>query len=111
MNTYKNLAEIYDEFMDDVPYKKWSQQIIKWLQEYHVNDGLMLDLGCGTGSITEALAEATYEMIGIDLSEDMLAVAQNKKYVSGHDILYLNQDMREIELHGNVRAEIGRAHV
>lgn len=106
MNAYRNLAEIYDEFMDEVPYKKWSEQVIQWLQEHHVMDGLILDLGCGTGSMTELLAKAKYDMIGVDISEDMLAAAQNKRYVSGHEILYLQQDMRELELHGNVKAVV-----
>ena len=104
MQAYRNLAEIYDELMDEVPYEKWKRQIMKWLQAHQVDNGLVLDLGCGTGAMTKALAEAGYDMIGIDLSEDMLAIAQNKSNASGHDILYLHQDMREMELHGNVRA-------
>ena len=111
MNAYRSLAEIYDEFMEDVPYEKWSEQIIKWLQEYHVNNGLLLELGCGTGTMTEALTCANYDMIGIDSSEDMLAVAQNKKDKSDSHILYLQQDMRDIELHGNVRAVVSTCDV
>ena len=64
----------------------------------------MLDLGCGTGTMTELLAEAGYDMIGIDQSEEMLEEALEKKEASGHDILYLCQDMREFELYGTVRA-------
>ena len=106
MSAYGNLAEVYDEFMDEVPYEKWSEQVIQWLREYQIMNGVVLDLGCGTGSMTELLAKARYEMMGIDISEDMLAVAQNKRYVSDYDILYLQQDMRELELHGNVKAVI-----
>ena len=76
------------------------------LKEYGVEDGLVLDLGCGTGSLTELLAEEGYDMIGIDYSEEMLELAMEKKYDSGKDILYLCQDMREFELYGTVAAVV-----
>ena len=66
----------------------------------------MLELGCGTGTMTEILASAGYDMIGIDQSEEMLEEALEKKQESGHEILYLCQDMREFELYGTVRAII-----
>lgn len=66
------------------------------LNEYGVKDGLVLDLGCGTGSITELLAKAGYDMIGVDNSEDMLEIAMDKRSRSGLDILYLLQDMRNL---------------
>ena len=59
----------------------------------------MLDLGCGTGTMTEILAEAGYDMIGVDNSGEMLAEAMEKRVESGHDILYLLQDMQEFELY------------
>ena len=68
--------------------------------------GLVLDLGCGTGSLTGLLAEAGYDMIGIDNSGEMLQMAMNKRAASGQDILYLLQDMREFELYGTVRAVV-----
>ena len=67
---------------------------------------LVLDLGCGTGSLTGLLAEAGYDMIGIDNSGEMLQMAMNKRAASGQDILYLLQDMREFELYGTVRAVV-----
>ena len=66
----------------------------------------MLDLGCGTGEMTERLAAAGYDLIGVDASPDMLEEAKEKQERSGHDILYLLQDMREFELYGTVRAVI-----
>ena len=66
----------------------------------------MLDLGCGTGSMTEELAGRGYDMIGVDNSEDMLEIAMEKRQESGHDILYLLQDMQEFELYGTVRAVV-----
>ena len=65
-----------------------------------------MDLGCGTGSLTEILATKGYDMIGADGSAEMLEIAMEKKAQSGHDILYLLQDMREFELYGTVRAVV-----
>ena len=76
------------------------------LKEYGIDDGLVLDLGCGTGSMTEMLASSGYDMIGVDNAEEMLEIAMEKKVESGHDILYLLQDMREFELYGTIRAVI-----
>ena len=71
-----------------------------------VTDGLVLELGCGTGTMTGLLAGKGYDMIGVDNSEEMLAEAMEKRVESGQDILYLLQDMREFELYGTVRAVI-----
>ena len=90
--------------MEDVPYKEWSRWIAEMLRTHGIEDGLVLDLACGTGVMTELLAEAGYDMIGIDQSEEMLERALDRKEQSGHDILYLCQDMREFELYGTVRA-------
>ena len=106
MDAYTGFAEVYDLFMDQVPYEKWSGRIIQILSAYGIRDGLVLDLGCGTGSMTELLAGAGYDMIGVDASEEMLELAYEKRAESGHDILYLLQDMREFELYGTVRAII-----
>ena len=104
MEQYTNFAKVYDLFMDNVPYDKWVEQIRDILHKESIFDGLICDLGCGTGAITERLANIGYDMIGIDNSYDMLDIAMEKKYASGNDILYLCQDMREFELYGTVRA-------
>ncbi len=104
MEAYTSFAEVYDLFMDDIPYGEWAEYLAGLLREYGVEDGLVLDLGCGTGTMTELLAEKGYDMIGIDCSEEMLEMAMEKRERSGHDILYLCQDMREFELYGTVRA-------
>ena len=108
MEQYTNFAKVYDLFMDNVPYDKWVEQIKDILYKENIKDGLICDLGCGTGAITERLANLGYDMIGIDNSYDMLDVAMEKKCASGNDILYLCQDMREFELYGTVRAIISR---
>ena len=106
MEAYTSFARVYDTFMDNVPYKEWADYLEKVLKEYGIDDGLVLDLGCGTGSMTEMLAASGYDMIGVDNAEEMLEIAMEKKVESGHDILYLLQDMREFELYGTVRAVI-----
>lgn len=106
MASYESFARVYDLFMDNVPYDEWSRWYIERLHRFGIEDGLVLDLGCGTGQLTERLARAGYDMIGVDYSADMLEIAQEKKYESGLDILYLMQDMRSFELYGSVRAII-----
>lgn len=106
MEAYTGFAEVYDTFMDNVPYEEWTEYYSGILEEYGIRQGLILDLGCGTGSMTELLADKGYDMIGVDNSEEMLDLAMAKRTVSGHDILYLLQDMREFELYGTVRAVI-----
>ena len=92
--------------MDNVPYEEWGRYIQGMLCKYGVKDGIVLELGCGTGTMTEILAGYGYDMIGVDNSEDMLELAMEKRMKSGHDILYLLQDMQEFELYGTVRAAV-----
>ena len=106
MDAYTRFAQVYDLFMDGVPYRERAGRIVEKLKGYGIEDGLVLELGCGTGSMTELLAAAGYDMIGVDASEEMLELADGKKRESGHDILYLLQDMREFELYGTVRAVV-----
>ena len=102
--SYEGFAYVYDTFMDNVPYEEWTDYVTEILEEYEIRDGLVLDLGCGTGSMTELLAKKGYDMIGVDLSGEMLEIAMEKRAENGLDILYLQQDMREFELYGTVRA-------
>ena len=104
MDAYTSFAAVYDTFMDNIPYEEWAEYLISLLKEYGIEDGLVLDLGCGTGNMTEILASAGYDMIGVDNSEEMLDIAMEKREKSGQDILYLLQDMRGFELYGTVKA-------
>lgn len=106
MEAYTSFAAVYDTFMDNVPYEEWADYLWRLLQEYGIADGLVLELGCGTGSMTELLASKGYDMIGVDNSEDMLELAMEKRIESGYDILYLLQNMQEFELYGTVRAVV-----
>lgn len=107
MNAYTGFAKVYEIFMDNIPYQEWAEYLLRLLAEYGVESGsLLAELGCGTGTMTRLLAEAGYDMIGIDLSEEMLDIARYEHRSSEYDILYLNQDMREFELFGTVAAVV-----
>ena len=106
MEAYGKFARVYDLFMDNIDYEEWADYIQKHLEEQGIRDGLVLELGCGTGTMTGLLAQKGYDMIGVDNSEEMLAEAMEKKMESGQDILYLLQDMQEFELYGTVRAVV-----
>lgn len=103
MEAYSGFAQVYDMFMDNIPYDQWCEYVTGLLREYGIDNGLLLDLGCGTGTITRLLAARGYDMIGIDNSEDMLSIAMEQ---SEGGILYLLQDMREFELYGTVKAAV-----
>ncbi len=129
MEAYTEFARVYDQFMDDVPYEAWRDFLVQILHQAGILDGLVCELGCGTGRMTRMLAESGYDMIGIDASEEMLSIARehesgnNVRYFEcsgiaggyecsstaeeyGCSILYLLQDMREFELYGTVRAVV-----
>lgn len=106
MEAYTDFASVYDRFMDETPYEQWCDNIVRELGAHDIKDGLVLELGCGTGSMTELLAAKGYDMIGVDCADEMLNIACVKREQSGHDILYLNQDMRSFELYGTVRAVV-----
>ena len=103
MNAYTTFAQVYDLFMDNVPYEEWSEYLLSVLKEYGIHSGVICDLGCGTGKMTRLLAKAGYDMIGVDLSEDMLAIASGQ---NEEGILYLCQDMCELELYGTAKAMV-----
>ncbi len=104
MAAYESFAKVYDELMDNVPYDKWCRFIKDELAEYGINGGIAVELGCGTGKMMERMAEAGYDMIGIDYSMDMLQIARERSADLPYSLLYLLQDMREFELYGTVAA-------
>lgn len=106
MEAYTGFAEVYDIFMDNIPYEEWGTYLLELMRQYGIDKGIVLDMGCGTGNITELLAHKGYDMIGIDNAQDMLEIAMQKKEQKGLNILYLLQDMRELELYGTVSAVV-----
>ena len=101
---YGALARFYDQLNAEIDYAAWAdfieQCFCRFLTE---RPQLVLDLACGTGSMTLALARRGYDMIGIDGSAEMLSEAFSRSIDHG-GILYLQQDMREFELYGTVGA-------
>ena len=106
MEAYEGFGQVYDEFMDNVPYDEWCEYIVDMLNEHDVDGGLCLELGCGTGEVCERLADKGFDMIGLDASSEMLNQAIKKRDESKKDILYLLQDMTEFELYGTVKAVV-----
>ena len=115
MEMYRDFAAVYDTFMDNTPYEFWGERLDGLIRKYGVSKperdaedvmdserNLVVDLGCGTGTLTELMYRKGYDMIGVDRSESMLNAAMEKKDRSGSEILYLQQDMRELDLYSTV---------
>ncbi len=96
---YNGFAHLYDALMQDIPYSDWADYYFEIFRRFGCKTALGLDLGCGTGNMTRELSRRGCDMIGVDISADMLGVAMEK---SDESILYLNQDMSEFELYGTV---------
>jgi len=96
MDIYSGFAYAYDFLMKDVDYDKWVELIEEFIFEYAKGKKTVLELACGTGNLTERLFVKGYDIIGTDISEDMLMIAQEKAYNNNHMIKFLNQDMRNI---------------
>ncbi|MFV0439929.1 MAG: class I SAM-dependent DNA methyltransferase [Lachnospirales bacterium] len=101
MDIYNNFAKVYDTFMSDVPYDKWALFLDEVWKKYELNPKNICDLGCGTGTLTSILAKK-YNLIGVDLSPEMLMIARDKSSEKNLDILYIEQDMTEFHLGFNV---------
>ena len=106
---YDAIAHVYEKLNSEIDYSKWADFIERAFDKYLPNrPELVLDLACGTGTMTRELSARGYDMIGIDGSADMLTQAYMKaaESESAKPILYLNQDMREFELYGTVGAVV-----
>ncbi len=99
---YARFADIYDRLTHDIHYIKWADYLQSAFLKFQCTPRLILDLGCGTGSLALELSKRGYEMIALDSSVDMLGRAYEKARAENADILFLNQDMREFELYGTV---------
>lgn len=117
MEQYTGFADVYDTFMDETPYEMWADYIEELLHKHNEIDmpedenlraeaNCILDLGCGTGTLTEMLQARGHDMIGIDYSQEMLEIALRKREENQSETMYLCQDMREFELFGTTGAVI-----
>lgn len=106
MKKYSQFANVYDLLMGDVDYKKRTAYLLKLFKKYGKKPTLLLDLACGTGSFSLEMAKEGIEVIGVDMSEDMLSVAREKATETNTDILFLCQKAEELDLYGTVDGAI-----
>ena len=104
MESYRDFARVYDEFMDQTPYDEWFLNILNIFKEYKIDkDAQVLDLGCGTGKMARKLAREGYQVTAVDNSMDMLEIAASEE---DDHILYVLQDMVSLELPQQVDAAV-----
>lgn len=94
---YGRFASIYDELMQDAPYEEWEKYVMERLKHFGFNGHSLLDLGCGTGELSLRFSLKGFDVTGVDLSADMLAVARAKAEEHGMSIPFYEQDMAELE--------------
>lgn len=100
---YSVFAKYYDSLTANIDYKKRAEYFHEIIQKFRrTNGNILLDLACGTGSISEEMAHLGYDVIGVDYSDEMLDIALNKKFDSGLNIQYLCQDMRKLDMYGSM---------
>lgn len=102
MSRYGSFAEYYDSLTSNVDYRKTAEYVSGILSENGINKGILLDLACGTGTMSLIMAQKGYDVIGVDNSPEMLGEAREKALEAGEDILFLCQDMCSIDLYGTV---------
>ncbi|WMJ84108.1 class I SAM-dependent DNA methyltransferase [Oscillospiraceae bacterium LTW-04] len=104
MASYNAFAPFYDRFIKPVDYKKRAAYFNSIIAPHIGEQKLLLDLACGTGSLSIALSQLGYEVIAVDASPQMLSLAQQKAYDAGEQILFLNQRMETLDLYGTIDA-------
>lgn len=106
-SNYNFFSYYYDKLTQNVNYQKRAQYFQKVIEKYLGEEKcILLDLACGTGSLSEEFAKMGYDVIGVDYSEEMLNIALDKKFDSGLNIQYLCQDMRNIDMFGTVKVTV-----
>lgn len=103
MSSYDVLSLAYDQLTDNVEYEARSNYISGFFHRYGIDDGILLDLACGSGQMTLLFAQKGYDMIGADASAGMLSCAEERALEAGADIRFICQDMRALDLYGTVR--------
>lgn len=106
MASYGDFAYFYDGLTDNVDYEKRCDYMVGLLAENGISEGILLDLACGTGTVSLILSQKGFDVIGVDASEDMLSVAQEKKMETGEDVIFLCQRMEELDLFGTIKAAV-----
>ena len=103
MNSYNDFALVYDTLTENVGYPRRAACYDRLITAHGGKKGILLDLACGTGSMSFEFAKLGYDVIGIDGSEEMLSVAMDKKLDGGADsVIFLCQQMQELDLFGTI---------
>ncbi len=107
MSGYSVFARYYDELTANIDYKKRGEYFHRIIEKFSKTDNnILLDLACGTGSISQVMCDLGYDVIGVDNSDEMLGYAIEKKYDGEYNIQYLCQDMRYFEMYGTIGVTI-----
>lgn len=106
MGGYGLFSNVYDALTENVNYAARADYIADLLAEHGITGGILLDLACGTGTLSIEMAKKGFEVIGVDASPDMLSVAMNNAYESGQNVLFLCQQMQQLDLYGTINAAI-----
>ncbi len=104
--SYSRFADVYDLLTENVEYSQRADYICSLLSANGISRGLLLDLACGTGSLSVELSKRGFDVTGVDLSEEMLSQAQSKMFSCEENILFLKQDMRNLDLYGTVNCAV-----
>ncbi|MDE5992374.1 MAG: class I SAM-dependent methyltransferase, partial [Oscillospiraceae bacterium] len=99
---YHSFASFYDILTENISYRERAEYFDALVKKHGGRKNILLDLACGTGSLSEAFSEMGYDVIGVDSSEEMLNAALDKKFDSGHNIQYLCQDMTKLDMFGTI---------
>ena len=106
MNEYQVFADFYDSLTENVDYSGQADRLLSLFAKHRAMPSTLLDLACGSGSLCVELSRRGIEMIGVDNSADMLLKAREKAAATGIDALFLQQDMRELDLYGTVQGAV-----
>lgn len=106
MSGYAEFSGVYDILTQNVDYPARADYIADLLSRNGVTGGILLDLACGTGSLSVEMAEKGFEVIGVDASGEMLSIAMNNAYEAEQNILFLCQQMQDLDLYGTIGSAI-----
>lgn len=106
MDYYSQFAEVYDALMQDADYSARAQYLTRLFKKFGATPTLLLDAACGTGNFSNLFAKSGIEVIGVDMSEEMLSIAREKSTKEGTVVLYLCQKLQNLDLYGTVDGAI-----